>query len=39
MGLVEGTDEGVIDELTVLEVIIDEGDVEDNVEQDVQVAA
>ena len=39
MVLVEGTDHGVIDDLTVLEVIIDECDVEDNIHQDVKVAA
>lgn len=39
MRLVEGTDEGIVDELAVLEVIIDERHVQGDIDKHVQVAA
>lgn len=39
VALVEGVHEGIVDELAVAEVVVDEGDVEGDVDQDVQVAA
>lgn len=39
MRLVEGTDHGIVDELAVLEVIIDERHVQGHIDKHVQVAA